>query len=702
MNPSQKNPTKSTANSSNFESQYKKKKILGEGSYGKAYLVEETHTKKEYAMKTIIISGLNKKEIEDAKKEAKILKNLDHPNIIHFKEVFICKFPKLTLNIITEFADGGDLSQKIEKQKELKTYFKEHLILDYFTQICLALYHIHSHNIIHRDIKAQNVFLTKNGIIKLGDFGIAKNLANTWDLAKTVIGTPYYLSPEIINNKPYNNKTDIWSLGVLLYQLVTLRLPFEANNLPILSMRILKGKFKPIPTSFSKPLADLIDHLLKVNPKERPDMKEILKYDIIRERMKVLLEEVSYNKDFSNTFIGAIREEKKEKKKSKFANCQNNNSNNNSIENKVIKKTKTNPVEIKNQFNVGKSHSNKISENHPNLNVKNNSSSGNSKNKKEVITDFLKKSKENNSGNINNSNNTTVSNNSNSINNNNSINASYGDNNKSNNLKDFINEGSMQIIFQDKNNNEILYNLNGVANKSGKEKNYPKVIITNKNQNKKSNNFIIKQKLSFNNLNNNLNNNNSNNNSLKSENSNNNNDNNDNNNDNNYFKIEYNENIHNNDNNKKKELNVKKDLYDAHRILQNYNSILNNETMDNNNLDTIYNDDDYGEIENENNEYKLQNNSIEKENENRFKMSIINKEDKQEINEIKKKLEKKFPECEKLIEIFKDNCDKEKFAIDIEKIKNKLKQNGKNNKEIDEIMRYSPEFTCLCVNKKIS
>ena len=700
MNPSQKYPTKSTANSSSFESQYKKKKILGEGSYGKAYLVEEIHSKKEYAMKTITISGLNKKEIEDAKKEAKILKNLDHPNIIHFKEVFICKFPKLTLNIITEFADGGDLSQKIEKQKELKTYFKEHLILDYFTQICLALYHIHSHNIIHRDIKAQNVFLTKNGIIKLGDFGIAKNLANTWDLAKTVIGTPYYLSPEIINNKPYNNKTDIWSLGVLLYQLVTLRLPFDANNLPILSMRILKGKYKPIPTTFSKPLADLIDHLLKVNPKERPDMKEILKYDIIRERMKVLLEEVSYNKDFSNTFIGAIKEEKKEKKKSKFAN-QNNNSYNNSIENKVIKKTKTNPVEIKNQSNIGKSHSNKINENNKNinLNVKNNSSSENSKSKKETITEFLKKSKENNSGNINNSNNTTVSNNSNSINNNNSINASYGDNNKSNNLKDFINEESMQIVFQDKNNDEILYNLNGIVNKSGKEKNYPKVIITNKNHNKKSNNFIIKQKLSFNNLNNN---NNSNNNSLKSENSNNNNNDNNDNNDNNYFKIEYNENIHNNDINKKKEINVKKDLYDAHRILQNYNSILNNEAMDSNNLETIYNDEDYGEIENDNNENKVKNNSIEKENENRFKMSIINKEDKQEINEIKMKLVKKFPEYDKLIEIFKNCCDKEKFAIDIEKIKNILKQNGKNDEEIKNIMRYSPEFICLCVNKKIS
>ena len=214
MNPSQKNPTKSTANSSNFESQYKKKKILGEGSYGKAYLVEETHTKKEYAMKTIIISGLNKKEIEDAKKEAKILKNLDHPNIIHFKEVFICKFPKLTLNIITEFADGGDLSQKIEKQIEHKLYFEEDLIINYFTQICLALNHVHSKNIILRDINDGNIFLTKNGIIKLGGFHFSKKFEK-FSFKKKVFGT-HYLSPEIVKNEPYNYKTDIWSLGVIL------------------------------------------------------------------------------------------------------------------------------------------------------------------------------------------------------------------------------------------------------------------------------------------------------------------------------------------------------------------------------------------------------------------------------------------------------------------------------------------------------
>ena len=274
MKPAQNKPSKPSSNTPNSETHYLKKKLLGEDSYGKFFLVEETHTKKEYVLKSIIIQGIEKKELDETKKEIRILKQLDHPNIIHFKEAFICKQPKLTLNIITEFANGGDLSQKIENQKKQRKYFKEDLILDYFTQICLALNHVHHHKVIHRDIKPQNIFLTKNGIIKLGDFGVSKQLRTKWELAKTLMGTSYYLSPEMINNQPYNNKTDIWSLGVLLYQLVTLKLPFEANNLPLLSMKILKGKFAPIPNNYSKELGKLISDILNVDPLKRPDITD--------------------------------------------------------------------------------------------------------------------------------------------------------------------------------------------------------------------------------------------------------------------------------------------------------------------------------------------------------------------------------------------------------------------------------------------
>ena len=255
----------------NEELTYKKISELGQGAYGTAYLVQDKKYKQYYVMKTIPLKKLNEKERKDALKEASILQNLDHPNIIKFQEVFLCKNPN-SLNIITEYADGGDLNKKIER----KIPFKEDLILDWFIQICLALNHVHSKRIIHRDIKAQNIFLTKNGIVKLGDFGISKSLTCSFELARTVIGTPYYLSPEIVKNSPYSFKTDVWSLGVLLYQMCALKMPFDADSLPNLSKKILKAEYKEIPNNYSDNLKNLIRSLLQVEPKNRPTVKEIL------------------------------------------------------------------------------------------------------------------------------------------------------------------------------------------------------------------------------------------------------------------------------------------------------------------------------------------------------------------------------------------------------------------------------------------
>ena len=102
------------------------------------------------------------------------------------------------------YVPSGDLYSKINSQKGRS--FPEAQVLDWFVQLCLALKHVHDRKILHRDIKTQNVFLTKSGMVKLGDFGIARVLSSTAELARTCIGTPYYLSPEICENKPYNNK----------------------------------------------------------------------------------------------------------------------------------------------------------------------------------------------------------------------------------------------------------------------------------------------------------------------------------------------------------------------------------------------------------------------------------------------------------------------------------------------------------------
>jgi NIMA (never in mitosis gene a)-related kinase len=119
--------------------------------------------------------------------------------------------------------------------------------------------------------------LTKNGIIKLGDFGIAKVLNKTADQAATIVGTPYYLSPEIITNEPYNFKSDIWSLGVLLYEMCCLKPPFNGANIHMLAMQIVNGKVPPLPSVFSQQIQRLVNELIVRDPKLRPNVNQILK-----------------------------------------------------------------------------------------------------------------------------------------------------------------------------------------------------------------------------------------------------------------------------------------------------------------------------------------------------------------------------------------------------------------------------------------
>ena len=225
---------------------------------------------------------------EDSKKqiynEASIMKKLLHPNVISFKDVF--KDTKLDyFYIVMEYANDGDLSKKIKTQKNKiigDKYFSEEKIMQYFYQICRGLQYIHSKNIIHRDIKSQNIFLMKNGKIKIGDFGIAKALTNTKNNATTIIGTPYYFSPEIINGEPYNYKTDIWSLGVVLYEMCCLKLPFESNNIAQLSIKIMKGKYDPIPNRYSKNMANLIKNMLNIDQKLRPNINEVMQSPLLK------------------------------------------------------------------------------------------------------------------------------------------------------------------------------------------------------------------------------------------------------------------------------------------------------------------------------------------------------------------------------------------------------------------------------------
>ena len=318
---------------------YKLLKLLGEGSFGKAYLCENLSDNSHCVIKQIPLDGLDEQEKKETYNEVLILKKVNHSNIIKFIDVFKKSKPINTLNIVTEYADDGDLNQKIEKSKQKKSPFTEKEIINYLIQICLALNHIHKKKIIHRDLKSGNIFLTKGGLVKLGDFGISKGFKNTWEKAKSKVGTPYYLSPEIINNKPYDSKSDIWALGVMLYEMMTFKMPFNANSLPALSLKILRGIYQQPSSYYSKDLINLVKQCLTLEPKKRPSAEIILKMNFIKKRICGYLDEINFNENLSMTVIRKYKE-KKEKKIIGLNNkkiISNRNKNNNDINNKKLK-----------------------------------------------------------------------------------------------------------------------------------------------------------------------------------------------------------------------------------------------------------------------------------------------------------------------------------------------------------------------------
>jgi NIMA (never in mitosis gene a)-related kinase len=169
-----------------------------------------------YLAKKIVLVTLTPKERNLAHTEALVLKDLRHPHIVSYKNSYI---DNTQLVIVMEYCAGGDLSNCIRIHKEKNQPFSERLILNWFVQIVLALDFIHSKKILHRDIKSGNIFLTANGTVKIGDFGISRVLEGSNDAASTMVGTPVYMSPEVCQSRPYTYKSDIWSLGCLLHEL---------------------------------------------------------------------------------------------------------------------------------------------------------------------------------------------------------------------------------------------------------------------------------------------------------------------------------------------------------------------------------------------------------------------------------------------------------------------------------------------------
>ena len=274
-------------------------KIVGQGSFGKALLCRRKKDSKKCIIKQISIAKMGRKEAQFTEQEAKLLAKLHHPNIVTFWDSFGSKD---CLFIVMEFADGGDLETLIKNRRG--KHFSESEVLHLFVQLSLAIKHVHDRKILHRDLKSQNVFMTSTGLVKLGDFGVSRIMGNTGELASTQIGTPYYMSPEIMNGQRYNSKTDIWSLGCILYELLCLKLPFDGMNMRQLCHNIINSNPLNPPINFTKDLRELaVRDLLAKNPKMRPTINAILSKPLMREKITSCLNETRRNHEFSHTVI---------------------------------------------------------------------------------------------------------------------------------------------------------------------------------------------------------------------------------------------------------------------------------------------------------------------------------------------------------------------------------------------------------------
>lgn len=253
-------------------------KPLGKGKFSIVYMAKRLSDDSMCALKKInIFDMMVPKQREKCLKEVRLLQSLDHPNIVKLKDSFI---DNNELLIIVEWAEKGDLKRLIRRAISMGIRFKEAEIWEYSRQLSSALDHMHRKRVMHRDLKPANIFVTMNGSLKLGDLGLGRFFSSQTLEAFSKVGTPLYMSPEVLRGAGYDLRSDVWSLGCVLYELTMLRSPFKSDeqlSLYDLFVRISKGDFAPLPDTVCSDFRELLDQMLALDPVKRIDVEQVLK-----------------------------------------------------------------------------------------------------------------------------------------------------------------------------------------------------------------------------------------------------------------------------------------------------------------------------------------------------------------------------------------------------------------------------------------
>uniref|UniRef100_A0A7S3NDD0 non-specific serine/threonine protein kinase n=1 Tax=Aureoumbra lagunensis TaxID=44058 RepID=A0A7S3NDD0_9STRA len=250
--------------------------VLGQGSFGSVWKIRRLEDGLFFACKSVVYSGMDQQHKEQLVTEVNVMRDLQHPHIVRYIDRHVDK-KNGTLHIILELCQGGDLAKKIRDRKRQGRLFSEERIWQLLREAALALNDCHAKHLIHRDLKPANLLFGQDDQLKIADFGLCKELKARDALARTKLGTPLYMAPELVQYKPYGASVDLWSLGCVAHETAALAPPFDEKNAEELKVAILSHSIRNhIPSSYSQLLKTTISKLLHPNPKARLSAADLL------------------------------------------------------------------------------------------------------------------------------------------------------------------------------------------------------------------------------------------------------------------------------------------------------------------------------------------------------------------------------------------------------------------------------------------